>query len=497
MKKLINDLNNKSLNIANYLSQYLSTHNSFKLRTFYGESFALNLLYRHKILDEKNKNILINQYLKKDKSDPEFHFEFNNYAFSDLFKRSEDAQYRELYLPLKFKGTKCTNWTLLRSNVRLIENVDVILAREEFRSKINNYQLSSGLILDDVGVKSFQYHCFSMAMLLEIYEISMDAEALNSFISGVKFIRNFILKNGDALYIGRGQEQSFGLGVLIYILSKFYSLTKDQDVLFDIKLVLEFISKFQYSNGSFPLVFTGKENPIPQNVDMNSVEFSGWYPYNNFFDYLPFLGFFLHKAFECLNQEEVLVLKSENMQKSTQHNFKDNSFIKVNKDKYSAVLSLPGGYWTNDLPMPLILYKGNFITPMLGGEQFQKSLYSLEALSMPTTRKGNRSWRKLGRGLFIGNNLIWVSLFGVMLRRYKFYDNNIIIKNYTFSWIKSFQNFSFLSTCKLTSDAQLISDSYIVKFNSKIHSQQNGYSAMGDLKVIKTSMNIEINLELI
>ena len=32
------------------------------------------------------------------------------------------------------------------------------------------------------------------------------------------------------------------------------------------------------------------------NVDLNDVKFSGWYQYNNYFDYLPFLAVFLKKS---------------------------------------------------------------------------------------------------------------------------------------------------------------------------------------------------------
>lgn len=494
MKLLKKNIHLKSKEIADYLVLHLRENKAFKSRSFYGESFALNLINRHGINDDEIKNILIKEYKKKDKNDSEFHHEFNNYAFSDLCRSNKNIEIKELYLPLKFKGTTCTNWTLLRSNVRIQENIDSQIAVNELTDKLKNYQLSNGLILDDVGVKSFQYHCFSAAMIYEIYLKTDKDIFLKSFTSAVEFIRKFILSNGDTLYIGRGQEQSFGIGVLIYILSAYYDITKNVDILLEIELILKFVSRFQYKSGAFPLVFTGNESEEPGNVDMEKIEFCGWYPYNNFFDYLPFMGFFLHKSFEILDMQndDVCTIKKTFLSKS----YRDSFFIKIIKNKYTAVLSIPGGYWTNDLPFPLVMSEDEFITPMLGGEQFQKSLYSENALSMPTTKMAKWSWRKYGRGFFLKNGLVWVSLFGVMYRRFSFNESNIEIKNFSLYWISSEQNFSFLSSYDLINKRTLQFKNKKITFSSIINSITDGYSAMGKLKVIKAKMNIKIRLEL-
>ena len=128
---------------------------------------------------------------------------------------------------------------------------------------INKYQLKSGFILDKNDDKSFQYHCFSMAMIAEIYEETRDIYFKNSFLKGVNFIRNFILASGETLYIGRGQNQSFGYGALIYILSLGYKYTDDKTLLGDLEKVSQFLIQFKQDDGSFPLIMNEVKSNIP------------------------------------------------------------------------------------------------------------------------------------------------------------------------------------------------------------------------------------------
>ena len=481
---------NKSLDIGRYLESFLKRNNSFKIRSFYGESFTLSLLFRLGILNAEMKKIILDEYIQKDKKNPEFHFEFNNYAFNDYITLSGDSDLDEIFRPLKFKGTSCTNWTLLRSNVRLKEKIDEGKAIKEALLKINNLQEKSGLILDDPGVKSFQYHCFSSAMLIEIYETTKDKIFFDAFLRSVEFIRCFILENGEALYIGRGQEQSFGLGVLVYILSQYVKYSTDQSALSDIDKVLTFVEKFQRDDGSFPLVFTGLEAKFPENVDMSAEKFCGWYPYNNFFDYLPFLGFFLHKSHKILETISV-----DKKLPTINHDYCDNSFLKIVKRKYTAIVSLPGGYWSNDLPIPLIYSQDKFLTPMLGGEQFQTSLYHVDALSMPMTKNG-WAWRKYGRGFLYKNSLIWISLFGILKRNYFFEEEKINITHDVMSWIPSNQHFSVLKDMTINKNGQWVNEDLQITFSSNDIKTGVGFSAMGKLKILKTPMKVDMIMEL-
>ena len=118
-------------------------------------------------------------------------------------------------------------------------------AKNTARNKIKRFQLGSGLILDDPGVKSFQYHCFSIAMIGEIYISTNDKIFLKSFSKGIDFILNFILPNGCTLYIGRGQEQSFGYGALIYILSLYFKFFNDTKTISYINIIFNYLQKFK------------------------------------------------------------------------------------------------------------------------------------------------------------------------------------------------------------------------------------------------------------
>lgn len=461
MKK---ETKNISSSIASFVVSWLEDKQNFECRSFYGESFSLSLLQRTDLLDEMTKNKLMKAYENLDKADSQFHWEFNNYALLDYVRNSKDESIKKYLEPLKFKNTPCTNWTLLRSNTRLKASVDVELAIQEAKAKIDKLQLKSGLILDDPGVKSFQYHCFSMAMVGEIYEHTEDDYFKDSFLKGVLYIRNFILSNGETLYIGRGQNQSFGYGALIYILSLAYKFTEDKTFLGDIEKVTTFLLQHQREDGSFPLVMNGIEKTIPKVIDMQNEEFVGWYPYNNYFDYLPFMGFFIAKAEEVLRS-----LDTSKIEYRTQKEYRDDNFIKIVKPNYEAVLSKTGGYWTNDMPIPYIVTKGQNITPCYGGEQFQKSLYSQEGVPLPYFERFKKSirWRAIS---FFRNNTLWIfSPLGVMKRDYLFEDNYIEIKT------KVYSIFSFIHIYLFLRD-DILQDKDSFKFDGY------EYSASGKLK---------------
>lgn len=493
MEDLSKECHELSLGVAQFILDWLHLKNDFECRSFYGESFSINLLQRHQLLTSSLKNKLVTAYQKKNKSDPEFHHEFNNYAFSDYYWNTRDESIRNLYCPLIFKNTQCTNWTLLRSVVKLREKVEVESGLREVDLKIKQFQLPSGLILDDPGVHSFQYHCFSASLILELYKLTGNEKYKKSFLGAVSFIRHFILPNGDTLYIGRGQEQSFGLSVLVYILAEAHQMTEDQALLEEIEIVLKFLKKFKRNDGSFPLVFSGVEKRIPTIVDMFDEEFCGWYPYNNYFDYLPFMGVYLHKASLVLGQTQL----ADNYSTSSQTSYIDSYFIKIVRTRYIAILSKPGGYWTNDLSFPLVFFKNEALTPMLGGEQFQKSLYSEEMLSFPVTIWKRLSWRKYGRGFWLGNRLIWISCFGLFARSFVFNEDNIIIKNRFYSWLRSEELYSLKVSSKLIGQTSIGDKKFLLKFDKPILAVTEGYSASGKLNIYSVVQNSTITMELL
>ncbi len=493
MSTVVSKCETISTEIAEYLKKYIESNKGFVIRSFYGESFALSLLASKNILDSNVFNILIEEYQKKNKLDPEFHWEFNNYAFLNFLKRHNDEKIKSLVFPLSFKGTKCTNWTLLRSVSSIMgkyQNSEAVL---EAKEKILKYQKKSGQILDDLGVSSFQYHCFSAAMIYELYELTNDVEFLNSFELAVAFISNFILPNGQSLYIGRGQEQSFGIGALIYILAIRLKLKHSDEVYSQLCAVVSFLEKHQRSNGSFPLVLTGIEPLAPEDVKVKDSRFAGWYPYNNFFDYLPFMGFFIDKAVSVLNS---LPIKDISFN-FTQRNYSDDQFLKIVNDKYIAVLAKPGGYWSNDLFLPLIYTKDKLLTPLIGGEQFQDSIYSDEMLSFPIILNSKIRFRKYGVSFFWGDVILWLSPFGIVCRKYRFESNFIKINTTILSIFKSFNTYMFNHELVQVDKYKLISSDLVVKSNSPLSFYKKGYSASGESKVYVSDKNAEIIMEIL
>ncbi|WP_312518532.1 hypothetical protein [Anaerospora sp.] len=420
-----------SMNIAVFIQQWLQEKSGFECRSFYGETYTLALMQLLGILEPGVKHKILNAYNKIDKTDSQFHWEFNNYALLQYYRLSHDQEVLPLIYPLQFKNTPCTNWTLLRSAARLCGGENKELAAKEAREKIAKFQLGSGQILDEKKVKSFQYHCFSTAMIAEIYEQTGEKDFYDSFMLGVKFIRVFILSNGEANYIGRGQKQSFGYGALVYILALAYKYTNDHAILGDLHKVVGYLKKHQDSNGSFPLVLNGIKQQIPPVVDMTDPSYCGWYPYNNYFDYLPFMGFFIAKASTVLDELDTTIPVYK-----AQEDYSDSNYIKQVTKNYEAVVSTVGGYWTNDMPIPYIVSKGKSITPCYGGEQFQKSIYSSMGIPLPFSKWLNKSVRWMAVSFFKDKTLWVVSPIGIVKRDFRFYEDLIKIETKVFSWLK-------------------------------------------------------------
>lgn len=469
IKKIIDE-------IDYFLTDFVNKGTFSNYRVFYGATFTLAFLFRNGKANKSLLNSLLSYYDKQNKNDPEFHWEFNNYALFDYLKNSNDNSIMHFLEPIQFKYTKCTNWTLLRCVVKLMGNIDYENTIKEAKIKIDKYQLNSGLILDDSNVKSFQYHCFSMALVAELFEYSKDNYFLRSFIKGVEFIRYFILENGETLYVGRGQNQSFGYGTLIYILTLMFKYSKDNTILWDLERVISFLEKNQRSDKSFPLVINGHEINIPTVIDMENPEFVGWYQYNNYFDYLPFMGFFLEKAYEVLK-----VIDNMSVCKRSSKNYEDSNFIKIVRKNYEAILSKPGGYWTNDLPIPYIVVKGSNITPCYGGEQFHKSLYSVEDIPLPYCISINRTIRWKSLSFFVNRKLWLFSLSGIMKREFNFEETCVIIKTTVYSIFRFKHIYLFLDNDKI-----------LFKENSYLEFCGYAYSASGRLRKYQDYRNVSI-----
>ena len=236
----------------------------------------------------------LNHLVQQDKSSPNYSWEFVVYALQAA-KTSGTVQLPDRLNDYREKGTRMFNWYLLRTlNRRLCgrynsaDHIKLFMA-----SKI--FQQSSGLILDEFQTRSLQYHAFCLFVLAELIELEPQNIWLkNWFIKGINFSLQQILSDGTSLYIGRGQEQIFGYGALIYSLefcnAKVQPLDENK-----IHQVSDRLLSFQRTDGSYPLVLRSRE-PEPINACFSEPPPGGWYGYNIIYDYQPFLAYCLLKS---------------------------------------------------------------------------------------------------------------------------------------------------------------------------------------------------------
>lgn len=421
--------------IALFLDQTLARHGVLPGRSFYGESFTALLLGLAGVSYAGAVARLGELYRGKDKEDPGFHWEFNKYAWCLLYRETGNEMAREFALPLRFMNTAVTNWILLRSCTRLLARTETAEATREAASVLRRFQSPSGLICDQPNVRSFQYHCFSAVMAAEIFALSGDPFFLDRFRRAAEFSERFVLRTGDALYVGRGQQQSFGYGALVCLLAVACQRFGASRHLASLSRSLSFLEGFRRPDGSFPLVLNGTEQGYPPASSASDPRYPGWYAYNNYFDYLPFLGVFLRKAADALEGVRAL----ESPARPHDSRYRDPDFLVVRKARYEAVLARPGGgwkggdgYWTNDLPFPYVVCDGMRVTPSYGGEQFGSALYTPAGVPLPAVlRRGRRRPLRDGRvwSFFVGDRLVFLSLRGALSRHFRFLEDQIIVED--------------------------------------------------------------------
>jgi hypothetical protein len=441
--------------IAEYLDRVIRENQGFPGLSYYGESFSYWLLRLSDNRYAGSLSKLRELYAAKDQESPKFTWEFNKYAWVKVFNFTHDEEIRELAYPLRFRYTPATNWVLLRCCTQIMAGQDVAKALRDAKAILGARQSSSGLICDDSGVRSLQYHCFSAVLTAEIYLLCQDHELKQRFIRSAEFIRNFILRTGDTLYIGRGQQQSFGYGALIYLLALAGYLLKDPSFLDQLERCLSFLSRFQRQDGSFPLVMNTIEKTYPLTADPTDQRYPGWYAYNSYFDYLPFLGVMLSKAEQVLASIEA---GGESWSRVPSpgtvppESYQDTDFLIVRRPSYEAVLAKPGGgwrgggLWTNDLPMPYLVHRGRRLTPSYGGEQYGPTMYDSEGIPLPLVQSGGES-RSMRDGrlwsFWCGHTLIVFTLKALLIRRFDFGEEHIIIRDKLISPCRTYPYYLF------------------------------------------------------
>ncbi len=462
--------------IANQIEDHVSKNKGFASRSFYGDSFSLALLTLTGKLNKENQKALTDSFQKLDQSQRAFHWEFNRYALFHYRNYSGDRTFDPFIDQGKETPTEATNWVLLRCNLNLLIGKQAEKQVETAKKILGKMQLANGLILDEKLVYSFQYHCFMLAMVIEIYEQTQDPFLKERFQKGVSFIRRFILQNGDTLYVGRGQQQLFGYASLVYVLAQAHLITHDETILEEISRLLKFIKSRRLKDGRLPLVLRGAEGEIPDIVDLKNTDYLGWYGYNNYFDYLAFAGYFFQKASETLSSNA----PSES---NAIGNYSDQTFLRVSHPRYDAVVSRAGGYLSNDLTFPYLVSNGKAITPCFGGEQHAESLYQRNDLSLPYFPKFNRTLRAKSRAWFSGKSLWMVSPLGVMKRTFVFDADEVNIRTQVWSPFKHVQQYLFYDDNVQNNPNRIVGKQYQINCSAPMKKGRQAYCANGELRL--------------
>jgi hypothetical protein len=285
-----------------YLKANYSVENGFAERCFYGETFTMATLSLLNKDAEWQKN-LFKTYITREKSNPSNHEEFNFFALQEYLSFNPEVPIKpnvEESITLKFRSSflrKVTNWVLLRNLVRIKSyrnlfttfQINLVLKLNKYKNYITDNTLRS--YSKRKNSLSSQYHAFANLLIGEIYEETKNTKYKELFIKNLELNIQEIKDNGEAITTGRGQKQIFGYAAFLYSLAHAYRLTKEERYLSTFNKVLDYVKSYQEESGKIPLVLSREEN-VQQYL----------YSYNNLFDYLPFLIFWLAKSNELIQE---------------------------------------------------------------------------------------------------------------------------------------------------------------------------------------------------
>jgi hypothetical protein len=338
--------------IARYLAQRQQPDGAFPGPHHYGLAFALWLWSALGSEFDDHARLALTRLQTQP---PRTHGEFNAYAL--MHCRARLAPVDPLVRRLRFGRRHSANWMLLRASCRALAGSRCARIRGllEARAALLRHA-RHGFIADRGGVRSFAYHAFSGALLAGLWQVTGRRWPAIAALRAAHAIAPFILPNGDALYLGRGQEQIFGYGALLNLLEAAARLSGRAEFRAHADRVYRHLLRFQRPDGSFPLVLREGEPAEPWSPE----PLPGWYSYNRYADYLPFLGCMLLQA--AAPNWAPLTLLPEGV--SPPH----PDFRLHRTARYVAVISCPGGVSTNDLAFPYLCVDGASLFPCYGSE---------------------------------------------------------------------------------------------------------------------------------
>lgn len=343
---------------------------------------------------------------------PSTHGEFNVYALLHCQETLGPDHVAPVLRKLRLNGRSSANWMLLRAVCRTQEGPyhSPCLSHFGARAALALHR-RCGLIEDRPGVRSLSYHAFCGALLADLYQLTGSKWAARAVAEAAAFIVPFALPNGDALYLGRGQQQIFGYGALLYLLETAAELTGESEYANAADRVFGRLCRRWRPDGSFPLVLREGAEQEPWRPDASR---PGWYSYNCYADYLPFLGCMLlkaagTKATPCVKASSVPTHPAIRM---------------IHKPRYTAVLSAPRGPATNDLCFPYICVDEVSLFPCYGREGAVPG----DELPLPYTVRGDGSrvsFRDSLRYWFTDDGLEGANRSVRHTRRFEFGDDGI------------------------------------------------------------------------
>jgi hypothetical protein len=253
-------------------------------------ALELNTHAKSKAMEKKS----LHHYLAQSKPQKTYSWEFTVYAMQRAVKVhrvSDDTVKLDEY---NEKGTRMVNWTLLRQLNRMNAGLSYFKSKSIILAVQKIFTTKQGQVLDELKTRSYQYHCFCLFIIAELYDQYPSESLKNWLLDGCRFIEEQAMESGVALYIGRGQEQIFGYGALIYALS-FAQERLGYKSNGPFLKIWNHLKSFQRQDGSFPLVLN-KCQSEKSDVSYQGDHPSGWYGYNTLYDYQPFLAYCLARA---------------------------------------------------------------------------------------------------------------------------------------------------------------------------------------------------------
>ena len=435
-------LANISGGIARFLAARQLPDGKFPARNFYGKAFAALLWSQHGTQFDHHIKRALGSIAEECRGPlpRNYHFEFNRFALIQLFRASPDlGSVKEILGPEQYTGTRVANWTLLRAYCRYESGTlsGRLLGRAEIQAVKWWFSDPSGLIEDQRGSYTMQYHAFSAALLGELLSGPLKGSTWiqSWFERSVASFAELTLPGGQCNYIGRGSLQSFGYAAALLSFTHAWRTTGDQYYLDKMEAVLGYLQQFQREDGSIPLVLSDSTEGDPKQFDLLNPAYAGWWSYNNFYDYLPFTGALMGLARKVLDQPCYETMRCSSPHEKTAR--LGQSLLLVRKRHYTAVVTTPNKVWASSQPIPFLAVGGAYPLPIYGGEQGVPSLYSQHGLPLPVVELegggeillANAAYRWVGESTFAGE------ISGVRhVREFRFLDRRIEIQD-DVSWL--------------------------------------------------------------